>query len=388
MPLLLFALGGRRASRLTVLRAHAVGVRRALGVIIGLTALALAFNVDRHFTTAIPGYTKAAQDHIEGSAAARGRLAALGEATAGPGSAVENSLDDFGPAPDFVAVTRWLNTPGGRPLTLDGLRGKVVLVNFWTYTCINCLRELPHLKAWDAAYRRHGLVVVGVHAPEFSFEHVVSNVRRAVADLGIRYPVPIDNDYGTWNAYANRYWPATYLVDGNGHVRYVHFGEGEYDRTERVIRTLLADRTAVPPATATPDRTPTEPQTPETYLGWERISPAYAGSPIEENRVAGYVLPPTLALNGYAYGGRWRVDGERILAARDARLRIRFHGALVHLVMTGHGSVDVLVDGRRARRVQVRGDRLYTLLGRNDPHDGLLELRFTPGVAAYAFTFG
>ena len=353
-----------------------------------MTALALAFNVDRHFTTAVPGYTKAVQDHVEGSGLARRELASLSRATDGPGSAAADRLDDFGPAPDFVRVTHWLNTPGGRALTLDRLRDKVVLVNFWTYTCINCLRELPHLKAWDAVYRRHGLVVVGVHAPEFAFEHVVANVTRAVADLGIHYPVPIDNGYGTWNAYANRYWPASYLLDRSGHVRYVHFGEGEYDRTERTIRTLLAARSAVPRAPATPDRTPTEPQTPETYLGWERISAAYAGSPIEESRVARYVFPPTLPVNGYAYDGRWRVDGEQIVAGRNARLRIRFHGKLVHLVMTGRGAVDVLVDGRRVRRVLVRGDRLYTLLGHSDPHDGLLELRFTPGVAAYAFTFG
>jgi len=388
VPLLLFALGGRRASHLAVLRVHAVGVRRALGVIIGLTAFALAFNVDRHFTTAVPGYTKAAQDHIERSGVARRRLAGLVKTTEGPGSSTENSLEDFGPAPDFVGITRWLNTPGDQPLTLRGLRGKVVLVNFWTYTCINCLRELPHLKAWDAAYRSHGLVVVGVHAPEFAFEHVVANVSSAVSDLGIRYPVPIDNDYGTWNAYANQYWPATYLVDGNGHVRYLHFGEGEYGRTEQVIRTLLAEGAAVPLAPAAPDRTPTEPQTPETYLGWERISPTYAGSPIEENRISRYIFPPTLAVNGYAYGGRWRVGSERIVAGRNARLRIRFHGMLVHLVMTGRGAVDVIVDGRPVRRISVRRDRLYTLLGRNDPHDGLLELRFTSGVSAYAFTFG
>ena len=122
------------------------------------------------------------------------------------------------------------------------LRGHVVLVNFWTYTCVNCLRELPHLESWDAAYRRRGLVVVGVHTPEFAFEHDVGNVRSAVSDLGVRYPVAIDDDYGTWNAYANQYWPATYLVDKRGRVRYVHFGEGEYDRTENVIRTLLGRR--------------------------------------------------------------------------------------------------------------------------------------------------
>ena len=388
VPLLLFALGGRQAAHLSFIRRHALGVRRALGVVIAATALALALNVDRHFTTIVPGYTRTAQDTIEGSGFAKRRLATLADASTGPGTETTNALDDFGPAPEFAGITTWLNTPGGRELTLDDLRGRVVLVNFWTYTCVNCLRELPHLKAWDEAYRPQGLTIVGVHAPEFAFEHVVSNVRGAVRDLGIRYAVPIDNDFGTWNAWANRYWPANYLIDRTGHVRYVHFGEGEYDRTEGAIRTLLAASKATPSAEAIPDRTPTQGQTPETYLGWERLSPAYAGSPIEEGRFAGYTMPPNLAADGYAYGGRWKVEPERIVAGPGARLRIRYAGNRVHLVMTGNGTVDVSVDGHHVRRMRINGDRLYTLLDADDPHEGLLELRFSPGVAGYAFTFG
>ncbi len=245
VPLLAFAIGGQRAGRLTAVRTHAVALRRGLGVVIAATALAITLNVDRHFTTAVPGYTRAVQEHVESSARAKSALAGLRETGSGPGTRATEALDDYGPAPDFQNVSLWLNTPGGRPLTLAGLRGKVVLVNFWTYTCVNCLRELPHVKAWYDAYRRDGLVVVGVHAPEFAFEHEPRNVRRAVQDLGIEHPVPLDNDFGTWNAYANQYWPANYLVDRAGHVRYVHFGEGEYERTERAIRTLLAvDRRA------------------------------------------------------------------------------------------------------------------------------------------------
>jgi cytochrome c biogenesis protein CcdA/thiol-disulfide isomerase/thioredoxin len=386
--LLAFALGGRWTGHLAAVRVHAVALRRGLGVIVALTALAIALNLDRHFTTAVPGYTRAVQEHIEGNARAQRELAKLTDAGPGPGSAVKAGLDDFGPAPEFQDITLWLNTAESKPLTMAGLRGKVVLVNFWTYTCVNCLRELPHIKAWDAAYRRRGLVVVGVHAPEFAFEHAPSNVRRAVRDLSVRYPVPLDNDYGTWNAYANRYWPANYLVDGRGRVRYVHFGEGEYDRTELAIRTLLADRGPRPAAAARPDQTPSGQQTPETYLGWERLSPAYAGSPIEEDRTASYTFPPTLQDSGYAYAGRWRVESERIVAANDARLRIRFRADTVHLVLTGQGAIDVLLEGRRVRRVRVRGDRLYTLLGRGVTTGGLLELRVTPGVGAYAFTFG
>jgi cytochrome c biogenesis protein CcdA/thiol-disulfide isomerase/thioredoxin len=387
VPLLAFAVGGQRTGRLAAVRAHAVGLRRGLGVVIAATALAITLNVDRHFTTAVPGYTRAVQDQVEDSARARRELAGLRGTSAGPGAAHEATLDDFGPAPDFEGVSLWLNTPGGRPLTMATLRGKVVLVNFWTYTCINCLRELPHVKAWYAAYRRDGFVVVGVHAPEFAFEHEPGNVRRAVRDLGIRHPVMLDNDFGTWNAYANRYWPASYLVDRRGHVRYVHFGEGEYDRTERAIRTLLAGRALPRPATR-PDRTPSQPQTPETYLGWERLSPAYSGSPIDEERMATYRFPPVLPQDGFAYAGRWRVEGERSVAGAGARVRIHVQTRLVHLVVSGNGTVRVLVDGRPSRTVQVSENRLYTLADFGRLADRTVELRLSPGLAAYAFTFG
>jgi cytochrome c biogenesis protein CcdA/thiol-disulfide isomerase/thioredoxin len=386
VPLLAFAVGGQHAGRLAAVRAHAPALRRALGVVIGATALAIALNVDRHFTTAIPGYTKAVQNQVEDSAAGQRALAGVLEAGHGPGSEPTATLDDFGPAPDFQDVSLWLNTAGGDPLSLAALRGKVVLVNFWTYSCVNCLRELPHVKAWYDAYRKDGFVVVAVHAPEFAFEHEPRNVRRAVRDLGIRHPVALDNDFGTWNAYANRYWPANYILDRRGHVRYVHFGEGEYDRTESAIRALLgADGMAR--ATPRPDRTPTGPQTPETYLGWERISPAYAGSPIVEGRMAAYSFPPRLSLDGYAYAGRWRVEGERSVAGAEARLRIRAHARLVHLVLGGRGTVRVLVGGGRGRVVRVTANKLYTLADFGRPATRAVNLRFSPGVAAYAFTF-
>jgi cytochrome c biogenesis protein CcdA/thiol-disulfide isomerase/thioredoxin len=388
VPLLAFAIGGQRAGRLAGVRAHAVALRRGLGVVIAATALAITLNVDHHFTTVVPGYTRAVQDHVENSARARRALAGLRESGSGPGSkSSKAALDDYGPAPDFQDVSLWLNTPGGRSLTMPGLRGKVVLVNFWTYTCVNCLRELPHVKSWYDAYRRDGFVVVGVHAPEFAFEHEAGNVRRAIADLGIQHPVPLDNNFGTWNAYANQYWPANYLVDREGHVRYVHFGEGQYDRTERAIRTLLGGNT-LHRAALKPDRTPSGRQTPETYLGWERLSPAYSGSPIEEERMAKYRFPPVLPEDGFAYDGKWRLEGERSIAGPGARLRIRAYTRLVHLVLSGRGTVDVLVDGRRIRTARVSANKLYTLadFGRKD--DRIVELRFSEGLAAYAFTFG
>ncbi len=389
VPLLAFAIGGQRAGRLAAVRAHAVALRRGLGVVIAATALAITLNVDRHFTTAVPGYTRAVQDHVESSERARSALADLRETGTGPGTAHKPDavLDDYGPAPDFENVSLWLNTPGGRPLAMAGLRGKVVLVNFWTYTCVNCLRELPHVKAWYDAYERDGFVVVGVHAPEFAFEHEPRNVRRAVRDLGIEHPVLLDNDFGTWNAYANQYWPANYLVDREGHVRYVHFGEGQYDRTEGAIRTLLAIDGS-PRAAMRPDRTPEGPQTPETYLGWERLSPAYSGTPIAEDRLATYTFPEALPEDGFAYAGRWRIEGERSVAGAGARLRIHVYARVVHLVLSGRGTVEVLVDGRRTRTVRVTANRLYTLADFGKRADRTVELRLSPGLSAYAFTFG
>jgi cytochrome c biogenesis protein CcdA/thiol-disulfide isomerase/thioredoxin len=389
VPLLAFAVGGQRASRLDALRVHAMALRRGLGLVIAATALMITLDVDRHFTTAVPGYTRAVQEHIEDSGRARDALAGVRHQGTGPGATTREAageLEDFGPAPDFADVSLWLNTPEGQPLTMARLRGNVVLVNFWTYTCVNCLRELPHVKAWYDAYHPDGFVVVGVHAPEFAFEHEPGNVRRAVRDLGIRHPVALDNDFGTWNAYSNQYWPANYLVDRSGHVRYVHFGEGNYARTENAIRTLLAAR-SLPRAVARPDRTPSGPQTPETYLGWERFSGSYSGSPVREGRTATYAFPPTLGQDGFAYAGRWRIEGERSVAGRGARLRIRAYARLIHVVLSGRGTMRVLVDGRPSRTIAVTENRLYTVADFGERADRVAELRLSPGLAAYAFTF-
>jgi thiol-disulfide isomerase/thioredoxin len=269
------------------------------------------------------------------------------------------------------------------------LRGNVVLIDFWTYSCINCLRTLPHVKRWAATYRDAGLVVVGVHTPEFAFERVRDNVERAAASLGVDYPIALDNDYGTWTAWGNRYWPAKYFIDRQGHVRFAHFGEGEYPESERVIRTLLAEEELPEPvAGSIPDETPTESQTPETYLGWGRLD-RFVGSPVVEGREAQYAIPKAVPLNSVAYGGRWTVEEERIVAGRDARLRLAFHAHEVFLVLGGKGTVGVAVDDRSVKTVRVDGDRLYELVdlaGRADAHT--LDLVFSPGLEAYAFTFG
>ena len=389
VPMLLLALAGQHAlARARFIRRHALGFRRSLGVVVGAAALLIALNLDKPFQTAIPGYTNALQTHIENSAYASRQLARLTSSEGGASEAADRGLDDFGPAPNFHGINLWLNTPHGLPLSMPKLRGKVVLVDFWTYTCINCLRTLPHLEGWDDAYRKAGLVIVGVHTPEFAFESVPSNVRAAVERLGVRYPVALDNRYDTWNAYSNRYWPADYLIDRNGHVRFAHFGEGKYGETEDVVRRLLAEPAKrLPARTRSPDLTPTHPTTPESYLGSARLA-ANAGMPVHPGRWIRYELPSDVPLNELAYGGVWRVEDERAIAGRSARLRVRFYAKDVFLVLSGHGRVRVSVDGAHVKTVRVNASRLYPLVRRPQVTEGLLDLRFTPGIAGYAFTFG
>jgi cytochrome c biogenesis protein CcdA/thiol-disulfide isomerase/thioredoxin len=385
VPMLGIAYSGNAAMQ--KLRPHAQNVRRALGVVVALTALAIAFNVDRHLQTRVPDYVKAVQDRVERSDRGERELARVRGATRETSAA----LRDYGAAPSFTGIGQWINTPGERPLSIAGLRGKVVLIDFWTYSCINCLRTLPHLRAWDRTYRSQGLTIVGVHTPEFAFEQEEGNVRSAVKRLDLDYAVAMDNDFGTWSAYQNRYWPAKYLIDARGHIRYVHFGEGAYDTTESQIRALLAERkNDLPAPVQVADRTPEARYTPETYLGYERLSPEqFAGDSLAPDNAAGYRFPRRpLAVNQLAYAGRLTVESQRFVAGLGTRLRLRFQAQLVYLVLGGRGSVEVLLDGRHQKTVRVDGSRLYTLLRLPRVRQGLLELRLSPGLSAYAFTFG
>ena len=295
-------------------------------------------------------------------------------------------LADYGAAPNFQGISRWLNS---KPLSVASLQGHVVLVDFWTYSCINCLRTLPHLKQWYRAFRSKGLVIVGVHTPEFEFEHDYGNVRDAVARLGVRYPVAMDNDYATWNAYQNQYWPAEYLVDQRGEVRHVNFGEGEYGTTEKDIRLLLeaGGSSTLPSPKGKPDRTPTTNLTPESYLGYSRLQ-RYAGAQIDPDVPHTYTFPRSLGSDELAYAGTWTVQNMRIVAGAGARLRLHFHAHDVYIVLGGRGSVRATVDGRPAGTIRVTGDRLYTVISSSKLRDAILELAFTAGVNAYSFTFG
>ena len=264
LVLLLYALGGRRIGEAIRRAGRGPQLQRAMGVLLVATAVAMLADLDIRFQNAlandVPDFLVNPTKGLEHSDAVESRLEDLRgrsrfdsrEATANGGTRA--ALPVLGRAPEFEGNDRWFNS---RPLTLEGLRGRVVLVDFWTYTCINCIRTLPYLKAWDDRYRDKGLTIVGVHTPEFEFERDAGNVEKAVRDDGLRYPVAQDNEYETWDAYGNQYWPAKYLIDADGNVRYTHFGEGEYDVTEKAIRALLqeaAARSSEPPPVRAPRR--------------------------------------------------------------------------------------------------------------------------------------
>ena len=310
-------------------------------------------------------------------------------------------------------ATTWLNSA---PLTAEGLRGRVVLVDFGTYTCINWLRTLPYVRAWAERYQEQGLVMIGAHTPEFSFEHDLTNVRRALADLQVTFPIAVDNDYSIWNGFRNRYWPAVYLVDARGTVRFRHFGEGEYDETEAEIRRLLAESGA-----ADPRRNPAPIHaegvevaadwgslgSPETYLGYARAERLASPGGIAADERRTYVAPPRLSSNRWALAGDWTVGREAaVLDHANGRIAYRFRARDVHLVLgpAAPGTTvrfQVRVDGEAPGAaagldVDARGggmvanQRLYQLVRQSGPiGDRTFEIEFLdPGAAAYAFTFG
>jgi cytochrome c biogenesis protein CcdA/thiol-disulfide isomerase/thioredoxin len=391
IPMLLIALGGQRVSRR--LRAQSQNFRRAMAVLLAGAAFAIIFNASQSLQTALGGYTNSIQKHVEDTHSARKQLSKLNGGSKFEAAAAaqppRTALPVLGQAPEFLGIDHWLNTPDDKPITLASLRGKVVLVDFWTYSCINCIRTLPHLRSWYTAYHKDGLEIVGVHTPEFAFEHVLSNVRQATKSLHVTWPVALDNAYNTWTAYSNQYWPADYLIDKQGRVRDYHFGEGAYTQTEQAIRDLLAmkGKPLAPRAPNVADETPTEVQTPESYLGTERLA-RYVGTKIRPGVAATYTFAPTLPQNDLTYGGTWTVGKQRIVAGLGARLRLHYVAQYVYLVLGGKGTVQALYGGKPARTIRVDGDRLYTIVANPTPREDVLELRFTPGVSAYAFTFG
>ncbi len=431
--LLLLSLGGRRLFDRVRKAGRGPVLSRALGVIMILTAVAIATNLDVNFdqliAEKIPDINITAS--LECSSAVTHRLheitghrqkfvpadgaSACEESTSklkpaargasqGTLLADAQSLPMFGEAPEFADTEDWFNTPGQRPLTLSGLRGRVVLIDFWTYTCINCIRTLPYLKAWNAAYAKDGLTIVGVETPEFAFEKVASNVADAISQFGLRYPVVQDNEMGTWDAWGNEYWPADYLIDAKGQVRYATFGEGDYGQTETAIRALLAEAGYRVGVKSHPTGVikPTEVATPETYLGTARAE-GWTNGP--KTGLHDYGPPPSgrLALNALAYSGNWDIGAQPAEAIAGAGINLHFEAKNVYLVLSSKDErplqVRVMLDGQPISAtdsgadvhdgvVTVRRQRLYSLVSLPGDESHELELRFANGVTGYAFTFG
>jgi cytochrome c biogenesis protein CcdA/thiol-disulfide isomerase/thioredoxin len=431
--LLALTLGGRRLFDRVRKAGRGPLLQRALGIVMILTAVAIITNLDVNFDQFVaqhipdvnltaslecsstitsrlhqisgkqPKFAPANGSSACGSSSSKVKTAPANASEASLLSAA-HGLQDLGPAPEFSETQDWFNTPGGRSLSLASLHGRVVLIDFWTYTCINCIRTLPYLKAWDAAYRKDGLTIVGVETPEFAFEHDASNVSNAIKQFGLRYPVVQDNNMGTWNAYGNEDWPADYLIDSTGQVRYLSAGEGDYGQTETAIRALLAEsgRDVGGKSHPTGVVVPSEQTTPETYLGTERAQGWIDGP---RPGLRNYGPPPTgqLSLNDFAYSGTWKIGGQPAAAISGAGIDTEFQAKHVYLVLSSQGGrprpVKVLLDGRPISAkdagsdvhggiATIRGQRLYTLvsLPRDERH--LLSLRFPPGVTGFAFTFG
>jgi cytochrome c biogenesis protein CcdA/thiol-disulfide isomerase/thioredoxin len=417
LVLYLLMLGGRRLTAPLARRGGAL--QMAMGAVMVVVALAMLNDYDLRFQSAIakdlPAFLVTPTERLEKTGAAQRALADIRGGSSSRLSAAADAappaheadgrlgLRDYGPAPDFTDTQRWFNTADGRPLTMRALRGRVVLIDFWTYTCVNCLRTLPYLKAWDARYREQGLTIVGVHTPEFPFEKDAGNVAAAIERERIRYPVAQDNDYGTWDAYGNQYWPAHYFVDARGHVRYAHFGEGGYGHSEQVIRALLADagrRVGAARSEAHGVAASLGVTTPESYLGAMRAERFANGAILPGRQDFGDAPDP--ARDGLAYGGVWEIAKEDATAGPGAALDLAFGARRVFLVLGSPGRarrMRVLLDGRpipaalAGRDVHggvatISSQRLYDLVDLPRVGRHLLRLEPREGIQGYAFTFG
>ena len=392
IPLLAFALAGRGLTqRLGAFRRHQGAFRAVSGAVVIVLAIALTFNLSDIIQRDIPNYFEAVGNSLEKGAKAAPQgggsvsLQACQMAALYGGS----GLEKCGPAPAFSGIQQWLNTPGGQPVSLASLKGKVVLVDFWAYSCINCQRELPHVEAWDKAYASDGLEVVGVHTPEYAFEHVPSNVAAGVRRLGLTFPVALDNSYGTWNAYDNQSWPASYLIDASGQIRHVSIGEGDYSGEEQLIRQLLSAAhpgITLPRATDVPDTTPQDSaQTPETYLGAERQQGYHGTVPYATGQ---FTAPATLPADSFALAGAWTIGQESITAGKGAGITLAFHASKVYLDVGGTGTLTVSAGGT-SKVIRVSGaPDIYTVATEQPARDGTVTIRLSPGLQAYSFTFG
>jgi len=407
IPLFFFSLAGTRIfTGMRKLNKFTGIVQQVFGLIMIVAALLIYTNYDKaiqvRILNAFPAYGNFLNgiEHNEKVSKELGVLRGDKE----PVKTVAQSgthLPDLGAAADFTGIDHWLNSG---PLTMEQLRGKVVLVDFWTYSCINCVRTLPHVTGWYEKYKDSGFVVVGVHTPEFAFEKETGNVQAALKQFKINYPVAQDNNFGTWRAYANHYWPAKYLIDAQGHIRYTHFGEGKYEETETAIRELLreARQSVAQPANSLSDIMPRIHRTPETYLGSARLE-RFASAEKIAGGVQTFSLTSELPVDHFAYEGQWDVSRESATGGAGSALSMQFQGDKVFLVIGGKtkGTIKVSLDGQevdaaaagsdvKASRITIDRERLYHIIdfkGRPGVH--MLRLECEGGdITFYAFTFG
>jgi cytochrome c biogenesis protein CcdA/thiol-disulfide isomerase/thioredoxin len=403
-------------------------IRRGLGVavLIGVVAIALGLDTGVLTQVSLAGTSTLEQSLLDkfGKQAAPPGGGSMSMSMSGapsmsmtmqgkPAAEPTGPLSVEGGLPELDGAVEWINSP---PLTKAGLRGKVVLIDFWTYSCINCLRAIPYVKAWAEKYKDKGLVVIGIHSPEFAFEKNPENVKRAVRDLKITYPVAVDSNYALWRAFDNQYWPAHYFIDTQGRLRHHHFGEGEYAESEHVIQQLLAEtgntaidtgtvKVAASGAEAAADESNVK--SPETYIGFERAENFSSPGGSVQNVDHAYTVPPELKLNQWALDGTWKIDGEHgVLAAANGKIAYRFHARDLHLVLApGQDGrpvrFRVLIDGQppgddHGADIDAKGEgtidsqRLYQLVRQKGAvKDRTFEIEFLdPGVQAFAFTFG
>jgi cytochrome c biogenesis protein CcdA/thiol-disulfide isomerase/thioredoxin len=376
VPLLIFALAGQRvAERVSAFRRRQRAIRVTAGVVTILLAVALVFNLPAALQRAIPDYTGSLQNKLAADHQVQQQLGGIVNDQNAALSNCDNAssqLQNCGQAPDLKGITAWLNTPGDKPVDLRALRGKVVLIDFWAYSCINCQRAIPHVEGWYKAYHDSGFEVIGVHTPEYAFEKVTDNVKMGAADLDITYPVALDNSYSTWTNYRNRYWPAEYLI-------------------EKLTRELLAAAhpgVSLPPSVDAPDTTPKLDLTRETYFGVGKVS-NYAGSGVYDQGSATFAYPPTLPADSFALQGPWALDYQGATADSDSSsIKLNFHAKNVYIVVGGTGSLTVTRDGKTTT-VPVSGPPTsHQIVAASDMARGSIDVRASKGLQVFSFTYG
>jgi cytochrome c biogenesis protein CcdA/thiol-disulfide isomerase/thioredoxin len=408
IPLFAILYGGRNLlQKVPWLLRHGQDIQKVFGVVMIVTAAAIFFNLDRKFQTFIlttfPQYGTGLTS-VEDNAFVRDQLKNINPTpVSASGDQTTRDMQETAgtPAPDLLAGGEWFNSP---PLTIKSLRGKVVLIDFWTYTCINCIRTFPYLADWYTKYHDKGLVIIGVHTPEFEFEKNPANVRQALKDFNIKYPVMQDNDYATWKNYANHYWPAKYFIDKNGNIRATHFGEGNYAESEKLIQELLAE-TGQKVNVPINNKTYTiDTQSPETYVGYARLEYVAPPQDVSPDEQVTYVKPPEVGLNTFAYTGDWTVGSEFAMPQKDSGLVFHFKAKKMFLVMRPRtagqtGKMRVYLDGKLVTAgagadvsggtVTINADRLYSLIELPSESEHTVRLEFLDDTLdLYAFTFG